>query len=151
MLESLFLTIYLLKPIAVEQFPINEVQNTYIYTGPIKIDAPEEEQIKIRWIWDKTHDLDMILTFERESGFKNVISKYNSNGTRDYGETQLNSQYHSNFIFSEKFKDWRQRLDYGIIIYNNAKKRGILNTTFYAYPIRYSVKNRFDLSNLDSK
>lgn len=84
--------------------------------------------------------LDCVKTWEAESGWrKDIVSKANRNGSRDYGLCQVNSQYHSKFIKSPDFQDPYKQLDYCIGIWNDAMKKGRIKTTFYGYNVRNSV------------
>ena len=80
---------------------------------------------------------DCIETWQAESGWVlDRVYRKNSNGTRDFGLCQQNSQYHSKFINSPAFKDPYKQLDYCIGIWDDAVKKKRLKTTFYAYSVR---------------
>lgn len=107
--------------------------------------ASDEQNQWIRYAYDRC-GADCVLTWEAESGWrKDITSKANSNGTRDHGLCQLNSQYHKKFIQSEAFKDPYKQLDYCIGVWNDAVKKKRLKTTFYAYNVinkRPGVRDR---------
>jgi hypothetical protein len=88
------------------------------------------------------NNLDFISTLEAENGLFSIdrVSKPNRNGTKDYGLCQLNSRYHSNFIKSADFKDYKKQIDYCWKVY---QKRP---TAFYGYYKREKVKSRFYLT-----
>lgn len=85
-------------------------------------------------------------TWQAESGWilDRKGNSVNKDGTRDWGYCQMNSRYHAHWIFkngkngefSDHFKNPQQQLDRCIGIWNDAKKRGRLKTTFYAYNVR---------------
>ena len=110
-----------------------------------KIGGGEEQQAVINYAYARCGE-ECVLTWEGESGWrKDIVSKANSNGTRDHGYCQLNSQYHKPFINSEEFKDPYKQIDYCISVWNDAVKKGRLKTTFYAYNIinkRPGVRDR---------
>ena len=81
--------------------------------------------------------IDCVTTFEAESGWRgDAKNTKNRNGTYDIGECQLNSQYHLKFIKSEAFKDPWNRLNYCLDVWDDAKRRNRLSTTWYAFAVR---------------
>ena len=123
----------------------------------------EEKQKYVDYIWNKGKDFDMVLTFEFESGLNpnalNKNYKKDANGnlvldkkgnkivdSTDHGLTQLNSDYHMAFIQSENFKDPYKQLDYGIKLYQDYKKRGIIGKRFYGYNYRARIRSRYIIS-----
>lgn len=78
------------------------------------------------------HNKDFILTLNAENGLWNParVSPPNSNGTRDWGFCQLNSQYHWDFITSDEFKDAKKQLEYCWNIYKDKPYR------FYGHDVR---------------
>lgn len=90
--------------------------------------------------------IDCVTTWQAESGW--VLDRKgntaNKDGSRDYGECQMNSRYHASFIFangkngaySKDFLDPYKQLDRCIGIWNDAANKGRLKTTFYAYNVR---------------
>jgi len=118
--------------------------------------ASKEQNEWIKYAFSRC-GLDCVTTWQAESGW--VLERrgntINANGTRDYGLCQMNSLYHSKWIFkngkngefSEHFKNPYQQLDRCIGIWNDAKKRGRLKTTFYAYNVRNTkgVLNQFTI------
>lgn len=119
----------------------------YLYKGD------EEQNRVLKYLWDKTKNVDMILTFYGESWLKkNTINnnvRINAKGEKyidstDFFYCQVNSDYHATFI-SEVKEDKRtdtEILDYCIEIYNKAIKAGRIHTTFYAYDHRYEKRIR---------
>lgn len=122
----------------------------------------EYKQKIVDYLWEKTHNIDMILTFEYESGLdkdrivhnylKNGAGEYilNEEGKRiikstDYGICQLNDPLggHINFIRSEEFKSWKNQADYCIRVYQDGINRGIIQTTFYGYNHRMERRNLY--------
>lgn len=86
-----------------------------------------------------------MFTLEAENGRWdiNAINR-NRNGSFDKGLCQLNSQYHSPFINSKEFKDWRKQIDYCWGVWQDAIKKGRIRTTFYGYNHRYTrSKNKY--------
>lgn len=112
----------------------------------VRKDGNQKSQEIIDYIFNKTKNVNMILTFQKENGSwdVNTVSKPNSNGTRDYGICQVNSKYHSNWIKDPRFKEWKNQADYCIEIYLKAEKKGTLRTTFYAYNIRSQALQFFN-------
>jgi hypothetical protein len=113
-----------------------------------KIGASEEQNQWINYAYNRC-GIDCVKTWEGESGWRlNIVSKPNTNGTKDYSLCQLNSQYHWDFINSEAIKDPYKVLDYCIAVWNDAKKKGRLKTTFYAYNVRNTpgINKRFSIS-----
>lgn len=106
--------------------------------APLKKNATPEQQEKINMIWHYSQDPAVVLTFERESGLNNAISYYNADGSRDFGECQLNSRYHWAFISSPAFQDWHERIAYCMEVFSRSK-----GTAFYGFFVRNTVKDRF--------
>lgn len=107
----------------------------------------EEQQKWIAYVFSRC-GVECILTFEAESGWRyEAKNTKNKNGTYDISFCQLNSQYHSKFIHSTEFKKSYNVLDYCVGVWNDAKKKRKLRTTFYAYNVinvRPGVRDRFD-------
>lgn len=96
------------------------------------------------------YDINAVFMVEAESGFrKDIVSKANKNGTRDYGLFQYNSQYHKPFINSPEFKDAYKQITYGCKLYKGYKAQGIpLGKRWFAYNVihkRPGVKDRFTI------
>ncbi len=103
----------------------------------------KEQNEVVAYLWNKTKNIDLILTFYGESWLKSAtINDKNTNGTIDYGYCQLNNAYHNDYIKSDNFKKMDSQLDYCIEVYNKAVKSGRIRTTFYAYNTRYSPRVR---------
>lgn len=80
--------------------------------------------------------MDCVLTFEAESGWRmEAKNTSNKDGTYDFSLCQLNSRYHKQFILSSVSKNPYTMLDYCIGVWHDAKKKGRLKTTFYAYNV----------------
>lgn len=120
----------------------------------------EEKQGYVDYIWKKTKNIDMILTFEFESGYnKEAINKnykktksgefiLDENGNKivkstDHGIPQLNTEYHMAFIQSEDFEDPYKQIDYGIKLYLAYEKSGIIGERFYGYNYRQRIRGRY--------
>ena len=107
----------------------------------------EDVQKLIQYAFERCGE-ECVLVFEGESGWRyDAKNTKNKNGTYDISYCQLNSQYHLTFIKSKDFKDRYKVLDYCIGVWNNAKKRGRLSTTFYALGVvnkRPGVRDRFE-------
>lgn len=120
----------------------------------IRLKNGDEEQNKVvSYLWEKTHNIDIILTFYGESWLKSSTINNNKlkDGTiwsKDYGYCQLNDKYHLNFIKSKDFKDMTKQLDYCVEVYNKAVKAGRIKTTFYAYDHRFDkrIRSQFIIS-----
>ena len=87
----------------------------------------------------------MIMTFLSENdnmGINRPSNFTGFDGNRAYGICQLYYRYHKNFIDSPEFQDPYKQMDYCIGVWKDAKKRGILATTFYAYNFRYNAKKK---------
>ncbi len=117
------------------------VQSAKASWCPIKKNTSPEIQDVICYFWQISPDPDFILTIERESGFYPEAKGYNTNGTFDWGLGQLNSAYHSKFINSKP--NWIQQAHYVAEVYARASREGKLQTTFYGYGVRNTVKDRF--------
>ena len=86
-------------------------------------------------------DQDFLKTLIAESGLRpDAVNTHNRSGYRDSGVCQINRQYHSKFIDSPDFKDWKKQIDYCWGVYSDAVKRGKIKTTFYGYNARNSVR-----------
>ena len=100
--------------------------------------SDDVRQDYINYVYEKAGK-DALLTFTGENTFW-TINRPSTNlgvgGYRAYGFCQLYYKYHANFINSADFQDPYKQLDYCIGVYKDGEKRGILNTTFYAYPSR---------------
>lgn len=112
-----------------------------------------EQNAAVAYLWNKTKNIDIILTFYGESWLKSSTINNNrlKDGTiwsKDFGYCQLNDKYHLNFINSKDFKNMDSQLNYCIEVYNKAIKSGRIKTTFYAYNSRYSkrVRGQFVIS-----
>jgi len=115
----------------------------------IKLKNGDDEQNKVvAYLWNKTQNIDLILTFYGESWLKASTINTNKNKTQDFGYCQLNSQYHNDYIKSNNFKIMSSQLDYCVEVYNKAVASGRIKTTFYAYNSRYSprVRSQFVIS-----
>lgn len=98
--------------------------------------------------YDQTGDKDMIATFISENGLVTInrpSSFTGFDGKNGWGYCQMYETWHKDFIFkngdksqgfSDDFLDWKTQADRCINIWNDAKKRGILERTFHAYPVR---------------
>ena len=95
---------------------------------------------KLRYAWDISKDKDFVLTFKSENGTIDPNRRSDiigSNGYYDYGLCQLNYQWHSEFINSPDFKDWKKQMDYCYKIY--LQRKG----AFYGYYNRHKVEHFF--------
>lgn len=94
-----------------------------------------------------SNNLDFIGTLEAENGLWRIdrVSKKNRNGTQDFGLCQLNSRYHSNFIKSPDFKDYKKQINYCWKVYQARP------TAFYGYFKRHKAKLLFTLSQPNKK
>lgn len=123
--------------------------NRYIYLK----NGDDEQNKAVAYLWNKTKNIDIILTFYGESWLKSSTINNNKlkDGTiwsQDFGYCQLNNKYHNEYILSNNFKNMSSQLDYCIEVYNKAIKSGRIKTTFYAYNSRYSkrVRSQFVIS-----
>lgn len=88
------------------------------------------------------YDRDMILTFLSENDNMGLRRPSNNKwvwGYHAYGICQLYYKYHKLFIDSPEFDDPYKQMDYCMWVWMDAKKRGILPTTFYAYSFRHNA------------
>ena len=94
--------------------------------------------------------MDFILTLNRENGAWDTlkVSPKNRNGTRDHGLCQLNSAYHSAFINSPEFKDFKKQIDYCWGLYAGYKAKGIIGKRFYGYNVRLNDRDKFYYSTI---
>lgn len=120
----------------------------------IRLKNGDEEQNKVvSYLWNKTHNIDIILTFYGESWLKTATINNNRDKegniwSKDYGYCQLNDKYHNEFIKSNNFKNMSSQLDYCIDVYTKAIERGTIHTTFYAYDHRFEkrIRSQFIIS-----
>jgi hypothetical protein len=91
------------------------------------------------------HRDDMVMTWIHESGLDpNIVSPPNTNGTRDHGFCQLNSQYHYKFIGTDAYNDPVQQVDYCLSVYKDAVKKGrALGKVWYGWASRLKHKNKY--------
>lgn len=108
----------------------------------------DERQKYINYIYDRLWK-DALLTFTWENT-KWTIDRPSTHTwfdwNRAYWFCQLYMTYHRDFINSQEFRDPYKQLDYCIWVWKDAKKRGILSSTFQAYPWRHKWKYLFDFS-----
>lgn len=108
----------------------------------------DKRQDYINYIYERAWK-DALLTFTGENT-KWTIDRPSThtwfNGQRAYWFCQLYYTYHKEFINSAEFKDPYKQLDYCLGVWEDAKKRWILATTFQAYPWRHKWKYLFDFS-----
>ena len=89
-----------------------------------------------------SYDQDMILTFLSENdnmGLRRPSNWTWFDGERAYWICQLYYTYHKSFIDSPEMDNPYKQMDYCIEIWINAKKMGIIPTTFYAYSFRHNA------------
>lgn len=142
------------KELTIVKEEVKQVKQLLDTKDYIKLKNGDDEQNKVvAYLWEKTHNIDIILTFYGESWLKTSTINNNKlkDGTiwsKDYGYCQLNDKYHNNFIKSNNFKNMSSQLNYCIEVYNKAIKSGRIKTTFYAYNSRYSkrVRGQFVIS-----
>ena len=133
---------------------VAEVKQQLNTTNYIRLKNGDDEQnAVVAYLWSKTKNIDIILTFYGESWLKSSTVNNNrlQDGTiwsKDFGYCQLNDKYHLNFINSKDFKDMNKQLDYCVEVYNKAINSGRIKTTFYAYSHRYSnrIRSQFVIS-----
>lgn len=83
-----------------------------------------EVQTKNGWKYDCQT---FILVLNSENGWRNKDAKNNNNNwTRDWGIPQLNSQYHSDFINSEWFENPLAQIEYGLGVWKDASRKGVM-------------------------
>jgi len=115
-----------------------------------KLGASPEQQKIINYAYEQTKNLDFIYTLEAENGLweptRNSM-RLGANGYRDMGLCQLNRQYHSPFIDSKEFRDYKAQIHYCYEVYQKAEAKGRLNTTFYGYNRRHVAAKNF-ITNL---
>lgn len=91
------------------------------------------------WIMQIYHecgnDLDAVLTVEAESGFilMRKGNKQNNDGSWDWGLFQLNSHYNKAFINSPEFKNSKDQISYGCMLWKGSKKKSAKFSPWYAY------------------
>lgn len=107
----------------------------------------DDKQNWLNYLYEKSwYDKDILSTFLGENWTfgleRRSFIKWN-NWYYDWWICQLNWQYHKKFINSPDFQNPYKQLDYCIWVWNNAKSRWILKTTFYAYNTRYKQESNF--------
>lgn len=136
--------------------------------------SKESEAIKkhkqeiVDYLWNKSKNIDLILTFEYESGLDEGRIAYNylknkqsekyildDKGNKivdstDFGICQLNDVYggHSKFIESEDFKDWRKQADYCMRVYESARVKGIIEKRFFGYVHRLERRQLYGINQI---
>ncbi len=69
-----------------------------------KLGGGDEQQELVNYAYERCGK-DCVLTFQAESGWrKDIVSRPNSNGTRDTGLCQMNEQYHSEYVYGVDYK-----------------------------------------------
>lgn len=110
-------------------------------------DAEKNGLLTLARGWYDYNCVDLVKTWNSENGGwnKDRVSEPNKNGSRDYGFCQLNSEYHSAFIFdyangkrgySNEFSNPIKQFDYCLWVWLDASKRGIMP--------RYGYYKRFE-------
>ena len=92
-----------------------------------------EQNEKVNYLYSISNSKDFVLTVLAENGTLDHMRrsiKIGKNGHYDFGTCQLNSQWHSAFINSPDFKDWRKQARYCLEVF---KKRP---TAFNGYYVR---------------
>lgn len=106
----------------------------------------DERNEWLSYMYEKSwYDRDMILTFLSEND--NMWLNRPSNKTwydwnRAYWICQLYYTIHKDFINSESFKDPYKQIDYCIWVWNDAKNKWRVATTFYAYSFRNNAAKK---------
>ena len=103
--------------------------------------APDQEPI-VQYLWQISHDKDFLYTVRAENGILDPFRQsilIGKNGYRDQGLCQLNRQYHSDFIDSKDFQDWKKQADYCWQVYQERP------TAFYGYYQRHKEIKYFSL------
>jgi len=92
-----------------------------------------EQNEKVNYLYSISNSKDFVLTVLAENGTLDHMRrsiKIGKNGYYDKGLCQVNQQWHSAFINSPDFKDWRKQARYCLEVF---KKRP---TAFYGYYVR---------------
>ena len=113
-----------------------------------KVGASPEQQEIINYAYEISKEINFIYTLEAENGtygIHRVSKNIGANGYRDVGLCQLNRQYHSPFIDSDEFNDYRAQIRYCWAVWQDAVKKGRLNTTFYGYNNIHKTKLNFEI------
>ena len=115
----------------------------------MKKGASPEQQEKIDYAFlISNNDKDFVYTLEAENGLWSTERSsiiVGANGYRDVGLCQLSRQWHSDFINSPEFKDYKKQLEYCWGVYQDGVKRGRIKTTFYGYNKRHIAAKNFEL------
>lgn len=108
-----------------------------------KVTMPDHSAFQneiMRYAYRLSNNKDFLYTLRAENGTIDPNRRSNiigANGYYDYGLCQLNYQWHSNFIDSDEFNDWRKQIEY---CYEVFKKRP---GAFYGYYKRHSQNKHF--------
>lgn len=86
--------------------------------------------------------IDFVYTIEAESGFRSNAINWNTNGTYDKYECQLNSAYHSYMFDKPEFQIARNRIYYCYDVWLDGKKKGRM--PFVGYWSRWKAINNFE-------
>ena len=112
---------------------------TYAYTKCLATKDRKDSWTYYRW-W-KAHTADyscewFVLTMNAENWWRNMKAKpRNNNWTTDNWLCQLNSAYHSDFIYSDDFNDPHKQIDYCLEVWENAAHRSKMPR--YAHEVRH--------------
>ena len=101
------------KPVESPVSPPITVQGVKVATegNPVKIGASNEQNEMIAYAWKISKSKDFIYMIESESGWVVDAVNRNSNGSKDYGLCQFNSQFHKDTIMDKRFNDYKWELD----------------------------------------
>lgn len=106
-----------------------------------------QEMVYNRMYW-RNPDINMLATFKGEGGQVRIDQPSNGvgfDGYRGWGFCQLYYTYHKEFIDGPDFMDWRKQVDRCVSVWKDAESRGILKSTFQAYPKRQALKSYFEI------
>lgn len=116
----------------------------------LKKGASPEQQKKIDYAYlISNYNNDFIYTLEAENGNWDTNRSsiiVGANGYRDVGLCQLNRQWHSSFIDSPAFKDYKNQLHYCWDVFTKAMDSGRIRTTFYGYNRKHIAAKNFTLN-----
>ena len=93
------------------------------------------DQVKEKNWWKYDCQTFVLVLNSENWGWDKEAKNNNSNWTRDWGLPQLNSQYHSDFINSERFLNPLSQLEYGLWVWKDASRKGVMPR--YGYHPRF--------------
>ena len=113
------------------------IGNEGVINAPKKKGAGVEQQKLIDYAWFISGDRDFVYLIEAESGWRDIVSAPNRDGTRDHGYAQINEYWHKNIVADPRFKDPYWQIEQAYKLYTGG-------TPFYGKAKIPVAKNNFN-------